>query len=299
MENNSMQHLESMGDKWFTLGIGSQDIPGVITTTLELGGSRPSWEKKDEKTERMLMAWPSDTLLRASVLVAGEPGGRLSAVAVAPFMEGFANRLAVRESFAWKGGHAGEILAQPEGFPPLWFYDPLYFRDAEGMGKEESREFFISGLCYGIRRALLDELTVTEGPAYERHALEWMKANPSGTRLDVPPLKISLQGKSIIDVTDRCCEYQCRASIFDVDSFMFGPENAQQKIYRFGISFGNPQTPVYAIIYAPERVCYKGYVPAEGDDVDMIFWMQGRVADAEGALAPESEEAVIPEPNRE
>ena len=59
----------------------------------------------------------------------------------------------------------------------------------------------------------------------------------------------------VIDLFQHCCEYQCRAVIFDVDSFMFGPEQGQMKIYRFGIGFGDPKKPTYAIIYAPERVC--------------------------------------------
>lgn len=294
-----MQHLESMGDKWFALGVSIKDIEGVITTTLEYGGSRPVWEKKDEDLERILMAWPSDSLLRTSVLMTGKPEGKLSVAAVAPFMEGFANTLTIRDTFAWKGGHAGEIMAEPEDFVGLWFYDPLFFRDAEGDVKDKTCEFLLSGLCFGIRRALLDELTITQGPAYEHHALEWMKANPTKTRLDVPALKIPLKGKTIIDRTDRYCEYQCRATIFDVDSFMFGPEKAQTKVYRFGIGFGNPKKPVYVIMYAPEKVCHKGYVPAEGDEVDMIFWLQGRVADVEGHTVQPSEEAVIPEPNKE
>ena len=294
-----MQHIESMGDKWFALGVGSDDILGVVTTTLELGGSRPVWGMKDEKIERMLMAWPSDSLLRTSVLMAGKPEGRLSAVAVSPFMEGFANTLTIRKTFSWKDGHAGEILAGPEDFPPLWFYDPLFFRDAGEDAEGKSCEFLLSGLCFAIRRALLDELTVTQGPAYEKHALEWMKAHPDKTRLDVPALKIPLKGKTIIDVTDHYCEYQCRANIFDVDSFMFGPEKSQMKIYRFGVGFGNPEKPVYAIIYAPERICYKGYEPKEGDDVDMIFWMQGRVADVEGRIADVPEQSAVPEPNKD
>ena len=282
-----MQHLESMGDKWFVLGVTSEDILGVISTTLDLGGSRPAWGMKDEQVERILMAWPSESLLRTSVLMAGKPGGKLSVAAVTPFMEGFPNQLTVRDTFAWKGGHAGEILAQPEDFPGLWFYDPLFFRDAEGDVKEKTCTFVLSGLCFGIRRALLDELTVTEGPAYEQHALEWMKANPTKTRLDVPPLKIPLKGRTLMDLGEHYSEYQCHASIFDVDSFMFGSEKGQFKVYRFGIAFGNPEKPVYAIIYAPEKVCHKGYVPAEGDDVDMVFWMQGRIDDTAEGRAPE------------
>ena len=173
-----MQHIESMGDKWFALGVDAKQVLGVVTTTLELGGSRPAWGMKDETIERMLMAWPSDSLLRTSVLMAGKPEGRLTAVAVSPLMEGFANTLTIKDTHPWKDGHAGEILAAPEDFPPLWFYDPLFFRDAGEGAEGKSCEFLLSGLCFGIRRALLDELTVTEGPAYEKYALEWMKNNP-------------------------------------------------------------------------------------------------------------------------
>lgn len=274
-----MQHLESMGDKWFPLGIGESDIPGVISTTLELGGTRPAWTVKNEDSERMLMAWPAEGLLRSSVLVAGKPDGQLSAVAVSPLMEGIGNPLKVVASHAWKDGHAGEIAAHPDGMPPLWFYDPLYFRDC-GVAQGSIENFYLSGLCYGLRRALLDELTITRGPEYEKHALEWMKRNPTKTRLDVPALKIPLRGKTIIDVCERTCEYQSRAVISDVASFMFGPEEAQVKVYRFTISFGAPEKPLTSIeIYAPERVCFRGYEPKEGDEVDMIFWLQGRIAD--------------------
>ena len=304
-----MQHLESMGDKWVSLGVDPKEINGVITVTLELGGTRPCWSVKDDNVERMLMAWPQEGLLRSSVTVAGKPEGQLSAVAVAPLMEGFANELTVRGIHPWKGGHAGEIAAQPEvGLPPLCFYDPLYYRDVEGLAEGEKRTFFLSGLCYWMRRALLDELTITEGPQYEEHAKEWMKANPTKTRLDVPDLKIPLTGKTIIDVTDHYCEYQCRAHIFDVDSFEFGPGEAAKKIYRFGIAIGEAEHPVYLIIYAPASRCQKGYEPKEGDDVDMIFWMQGRIADpdnsadalSEEELAAQAEAAVvIPEPNKD
>ena len=278
-----MQHLESMGDKWVALGINPKEINGVIAVTLELGGTRPVWGVKDDNVERMVMAWPQEGLLRSSVTVAGKPEGQLATVAVAPLMEGFVNELTVRATHAWKGGHAGEIAAQPEvGTPPIWFYDPLYFRDIEGLAEGETRKFFLSGLCYGLRRALLDELTITEGPYSDK------------SRLDVPPLKVPLKGKTVIDVAENFCEYQCRASIFDVDSFEFGPGEAAKKIYRFGIAFGNSEKPVYAIIYAPAERIAKGYEPKEGDDVDMIFWMQGRIVDdplTEDEVIAQAEEA--------
>ena len=203
-----MQHLESMGDKWVALGVDPKNINGVINVTLELGGTRPVWSVKDENIERMVMAWPSEGLLRSSVTLAGEPEGQLSAVAVSPLMEGFTNEMIFKSAYGWKGGHAGEILAQHEGSGlTLCFYDPLYFRDVEGLADGAKRKFYISGLCYGMRRALLDELTITEGPRYEQHAKEWMIANPSKTRLDVPALKIPLKGVTLID-TPQGTKYQ-------------------------------------------------------------------------------------------
>jgi len=291
-----MQHIESMGDKWVALGVDPKNINGVINVTLELGGTRPVWNVKDEKIERMVMAWPNEGLLRSSVTVAGAPEGQLAAVAVAPLMEGFENEMVFKDAYGWKGGHAGEILAHHEDTGMTFcFYDPLYFRDIEGLAKDSKRKFYLSGLCYGLRRALLDELTITEGPRYEQHAKEWMIANPTKTRLDVPALKIPLKGLTVIDGTEHYCEYQCRANIFDVDSFDFGPGEAAKKIYRFGIALGNTAKPIYVIMYAPADRIDKNYVPKEGDDVDMIFWMQGRVVDE--AAIEESPELTIPAPN--
>ena len=209
-----MQHIESMGDKWFALGVALKDINGVIATTLELGGSRPAGSMRDDEVERMLMAWPSDSLLRTSVLMAGKPEGSLSVVAVAPFMEGFANTMTIQDVYPWKDTPAGEILAATENFPPFWFYDPLFFRDAEGEVKGKSCQILLSGLCFGIRRALLDELTVTQGPAYEKHALEWMKQHPDKTRLDVPALKIPLRGKTLIDMSAEMVMFSVLEGIF-------------------------------------------------------------------------------------
>ena len=124
-----MQHLESMGDKWFPLGIGESDIADVIAATLEMGGTRSSWSVTEDTLERMLLAWPADALLRTSVIVAGNTGEQLLPVSVAPFMEGAQATLKVFELYPWKDEHAGEIAAHPDGMPPLWFYDPLYFRD--------------------------------------------------------------------------------------------------------------------------------------------------------------------------
>ena len=59
------QHLESMGDKWFTLLKSPDLIPGVIGTTVAEGGTRPIWRIEEGERETFLMAWPRESLLRA------------------------------------------------------------------------------------------------------------------------------------------------------------------------------------------------------------------------------------------
>lgn len=282
------QHLEQLGDKWFPLLADPSMIPGVIATTLSQGGTRPVWNLETEDTQTMLMAWPERSLLRAGVVVKGPREGKLDPVVVVPLLEGFPNTLTVVDTHPWRGGEQGEVLAQPEDeAEPLWFFDPLFFRDARvDLTPGVTQTFYLAGLCLGIRRALLDEMTVTRGPMYEAHAAKWLEANPDRTRLDVPPLKVSLNGMRVLGPTERCAEYQGRARIYDVDSFLFGPEGAQEKVYRFGATFGTSDTPLHFILYAPERMCLKGYEPREGHEVDVVFWMQGRVVDA-GDDAPD------------
>lgn len=281
-EHVMSEHLENLGDKWYPLLADSAMIPGVVSTTLSQGGTRPVWGVEDGDAQTLLMAWPERSLLRSAVVVSGPREGQLAPRVVVPLMEGFPNPLEVVDSYAWKGGLQGEVLAQPrDAAAPLWFYDPLFFRDARvDLTPGVTQAFYLSGMCYGIRRALLDEMTVTEGPNYEAWAAKWLEANPEKTRLDVPPLKVPLRGTSVLGPAgSRCSEYQGRAAIYDVDSFLFGPEGAQEKVYRFGATFGSEEAPLHLILYAPERICLHGYEPAEGHEVDVIFWMQGRIVD--------------------
>ena len=93
------QHLESMGDKWFTLLKSPDLIPGVIGTTVAEGGTRPIWRIEEGERETFLMAWPRESLLRAGVVFAGRKDARLDPAGVFPFLEGFANSLTVVETY--------------------------------------------------------------------------------------------------------------------------------------------------------------------------------------------------------
>ena len=61
----------------------------------------------------------------------------------------------------------------------MWFYDPLYGRDRDDLTAGVTHTFLLAGLAYGLRRALLDEITITRGPQFEAHAAAWLAANPA------------------------------------------------------------------------------------------------------------------------
>ncbi len=98
----------------------------------------------------------------------------------------------------------------------------------------------------------------------------------------------ALVGRSVAMPSPRHSEYEGRCRIHDLDSFQFGPEGAEIKIYRFGTSFGNDEQPIHVLFYLPEKQCDKGYEPREGDEIDVVFWLQGRIADV-GDEMPETE----------
>lgn len=283
-----MKHEELLVKPWSVLLNSLKEIPYVMKVVVDEGGTRPIWNAKSGNNENFVMAWPKETLLRAGIIVGGEVEGKLEPKAIFPFMEGFPNTMRVETTHAWANGLEGEVgCLAGESDQILWFYNPLFFRDkvidlTEGI----EQTFYLSGLCLGLRRALLDEITITSGPYYEAHAEKWLKENPDKTRLDVPALKIDIHGKRILAPTDNACEYQARAIVEEVEEFEFGPKGGG-KVYRFVSTFGDKEN-VRILMFVPERICPKGYVPKAGDEVDMIFWLQGRVVDvAEGDVIEE------------
>lgn len=275
-----MKHEELLVKPWSVFLNNLKEIPYVMKVVVDEGGTRPAWNAKDGKSENFVMAWPKEPLLRAGIIVGGEVDGKLEPKAIFPFMEGFPNTMKVETTHAWANGVEGEVgCLAGESDQILWFYNPLFFRDkvidlTEGI----EQTFYLSGLCLGLRRALLDEITITSGPYYEAHAEKWLQENPDKTRLDVPALKIDIHGKRLLAPTDIASEYQARVTVEKVEEFIFGPEKGGEKIYRFVATFGDKEN-VRILMFVPAKACAKGYVPKAGDEVDMIFWMQGRVVD--------------------
>ena len=272
------EHIEGLGDPWAVLLANPAELmPQVVGTVLSAGGTRPAWQAKYRDQEYVLMAWPQEKPIRAAVVMRGEEGGKLTPATATPLLEGTPNDMTIEDLHPWSNGVEAHVAAcRNEDAHPLWFYTPCYFRDREALMTPGVRHtFLLAGLAYGVRKALLDDMTITDGPHFEAWAEKWLEENPDTTRLDVPPLKLSLRGARVLLPSPQYTVYQLRAPILSMEE----TELSGEKVYILHLAFGleTPQ-PLELPIYAPARAC-KRYTPQEGDEIDAIVWLQGRLLD--------------------
>ena len=277
------EHFEGIGRTWqVILNDPQKQLPNTIVHTLKKGGTRECWQRKDAQGETIVMAWPEDTPFRIGVTMHGKPGKKLRPVTAFPLLEGLPNDMTVEEYHPWKNKSEGTVAAcRNEGASPIWVFTPCLFRDYDDLTPGVRHTFLISALAYGLRKALLDEMTITEGPEYEHHAQTWLEAHPGASRLDVPQLTMNLQGARILMPGNIVGDYQLRAPISAVDFIEVGGE----KIYVLTVEFGlNTPNPLRFPIYAPARVCKDE--PLVGLDIDALVWMQGRILDTSLEMPP-------------
>lgn len=272
------KRYENLGDKWFALlDNPEKDAFALMPRVVKDGGTRDTWSVKNEDSETVLMAWPADTPLRAGLILRGKPDGHLDPVSMLPLLEGLPHDMTVEEVHPWSNGVVAYVGAcRNEGAMPLFFCNPLYFRDARMLATPGVRHtFLLAGMAYAVRRALLDELTITEGPDYEAHAKAWLEAHPGSSRTDVPQLKIDLRGKAVFMPGDMPGNYQLRAPVASVEEIEFDG----RKVYLLRALLGQETpNPIVLLLYASAKIC-KNYVPKEGDEIDALLWLQGRLLD--------------------
>ena len=273
-------HTESLGDAWAVLtGKNPAAIMGQIAATvMHEGGTRPAWQWKRGGKDHILLAWPQDQPVRASVLVAGDEGEKLAPVTATPLLEGLPNDLMVDQVHPWQTGvEANVAVTMVEGKSPMWFYDPLYGRDKDDLTPGVTHTFVLAGLAYGLRKAMLDEITITQGKRYEAYAEIWLADNPGKTRLDVPPLKVDVSKRHMIMPGRNFCEYQMRAIIEEVRDCQL--EQMPVKLLYLSFPFDDRQ-PMRLPVYASKMIL-GDYDPEVGHEVDAYVWLQGRIIDIE------------------
>ena len=69
LEGKNRTHFEGLGDAWAVL-TGQNPaavVPQVVGTVMHEGGTRPAWQWKRGGRDHILLAWPQDQPVRASV----------------------------------------------------------------------------------------------------------------------------------------------------------------------------------------------------------------------------------------
>ena len=280
---------EGLGDAWIALtGMNPAAlIPQVVGTVLTEGGTRPPWQWERRDEEFKLLAWPQDQPARAAVIVSGPAGGDLRPVTAVPLLEGLPNDLEVADIHPRPEGLGGDVAVNMlDGKNPMWFFDPLYSRDKDDLTPGVTHTFQLAGLALSIRPALLDHITLTDGPQYLAYAEEWLAANPGKTTADVPPLKLDISGKHFILPGRFYGEYQIRALIDRIDECRL--DKMPIKILYLTFPFDN-RPPMLLPLYVSEYV-QKDAKLEEGREIEAYIWLEGRVIDLE-ATSPESNES--------
>lgn len=252
-------------------------IPQVVGTVLQEGGTRPAWQWKKHGREFVLMAWPEDQPVRASVLMAGPEGGQLKPVTAVPLLEGLPNDLTVEEVHQRETGGGDVAVSMLEGKNPMWFYDPLFGRDQTDLTPGVTHTFWLAAAAILIRKALLDEITITSGPQYEAWAQEWLAEHPDKNRLDIPPLKINVSGKTFIMPGRSFGEYQLRATVERVEEYHLDKMAISAIFLEF--PFENRPT-MHLPLYASQNVL-GDFKPERGQDLEAYAWFEGRIIDLE------------------
>lgn len=271
-------HHEGLGDQWAVLvGNPAQLMPQIVGTIIHSGGTRPSWQVKSGGTEHVLMAWPQEEPLRAAAIMSGPADGDLKPATAVPLLDGLPNDFAVDNVHVWENGAAAHVAVTMEGAEkPLWFYTPTYFRDKDALTPGVTHSFMLAGLAYGMRRALLDTVTITNGPRYEAYAAAWLAEHPEQERIHVPALQINVVGSRLIMPGNNYCEYQMRSTVESVETTQLNGEAVHMVHLRFAMQ---ERAPLDIMVYAPQRALENDYIPKAGDEIDAYIWLQGRILD--------------------
>lgn len=271
-------HGEGSGDAWLVLTGQNPALimPQIVGTVIAEGGTRPVWQWKIGNREYILLAWPQDQPIRAAVLLAGEEKEKLKPISAFPLLEGLPNDLTVEDIHPRQHGEGADISVEMLADKnPMWFFDPLYQRDKEDLTPGVTHTFWLAGVALAIRKALLDHITITQGPHYEIYAQEWLAANPDKKRSDVPPLKVEIKDRHIIMPGRHFGEYQIRGVIERMEDWQF--EKMPVKALYLNFPFDN-RPPLRLVVYA-SKFSLGDYEPAVGHEIESYVWLQGRIID--------------------
>ncbi len=274
------EHSAALGQIWRALtGWNTADLLSQVTATvLEAGGTRPPWKWTYKGMEYVAMAWPQDQPIRACVLLKGPEGKEMKPVSIFPLLEGLPNDLCVDEVQPLPEGDGANVAVEMlPGQNPMWFFDPFYTRDKDDLTPGITHTFWLAGAALGLRKAVLDEITLSNGPDYMLYAQKWLEEHPDKKSMDVPPLKIEIRGKHFIMPGRFYGEYQIRAVVKEIEDWQF--DKTPIKVLYLTFPFDNRpalQLPLYV-----SQPVLGDYNVEKDQDIEAYIWLEGRVIDLE------------------
>lgn len=272
-----LKHFEGLGDKWRAL-VQNPDVTvkGLVPTIANEGGTREAWQSHTPDGHTVLLAWPATEPCRAGLIIRGDQNGaNYQPVSALPLLEGLENELEVTEVRPWANEAEGEIAASRNGEEPIWFYDPLLYRDRWSCLVGQKQVFTLAALAYALRPATRDSIQVKGGPQFDAYASAFLEKNPGMTAEQVPPLTLPLKGARIMQQYANASEYQLRVPVEEVSTCQFNGE----KVTMLTISLaGKDEKALRAMLYVSQATL-GGYEPKAGDDVEAIVWLQARLVD--------------------
>ncbi|WP_435345285.1 hypothetical protein [Haloarchaeobius sp. HRN-SO-5] len=242
-EPGSGEKSGSHGSHWDTVVTDQDDVLQSIVDAVESG--RPTGWSADDGTD--VVAYRAGAAPVSTLVVADADGEIWTGYPVA---EGVRHEVDVESVQPWANGAEGQVTATLGGSTVSLFLTNYGELDQPISGVHRVE---LAALAYDLGPAEAETLTTDDGREFSTSGMAGFVPFDGG------------------DVDD----YIFQTTVESVETVAFGDVT----LYRLRAPlFRDADGTEYDVsVYAAEHVC-DGYVPTAGDDVEGVFWLQGRVS---------------------
>ncbi|WP_435363260.1 hypothetical protein [Haloarchaeobius sp. DYHT-AS-18] len=233
----------SHGSHWDTVVEGDDAIMEAIMGAVESGTATEGRQVDDET----VVGYRGSAGALSTVTIASEAGEIWSGY---PAAEGITNEVAVSELIPWANGAEAQLSGTLGDATVSFFATNFWEHEADYFGGDCEVE--LAALAYDLNPAETETLTDDEGNEFSTEGMAGFVPFEGG------------------DVDD----YIFQTTVETVTEVDFGG----QPMYRMRVPLfrGDDGTEYQVMLYAAKRLC-GDFEPGKGDDVEGVFWLQGRV----------------------
>lgn len=247
-EKKKSEKIGCHGSHWDTLVMSEGEVQDAVVGALE----HAERLKMIERHRTVLAAWSGgDVLKTCSVVVDQE------LCTGYPYLnEGTVHEVEVEEIEEWMDRIEGQVRGHLAG---AWvaFFDSLYFMNRKKYQCGGRYRFSLAALAYHLRKANPETVT---GPDGKEFSLDHMAAYLPFQGGDIDDFVFQTEVKKVRELT-----FGTR-TVYQITAPLFRPMDREG------------QDDVEIILYAAEHVT-GGYVPAVGDAISGVMWLQGHLVE--------------------